>query len=96
MVSEKTKDCPVCKASWDGESILETFQRQRAEGVKCFQGKTDRELEAMIKEYYRPPYRWSRLQGIEDPMKYDGISYWQCPDCKTTWNRFTGEIVVLK
>ena len=36
---------------------------------------------------------YSRLIGIEVREKYDGISYWQCPFCKTTWDRFSGVIV---
>lgn len=95
MITDKTTECPICKASWDGGSILDSFKKQRDEGAECYQGKTDEDLEAMIKECYRPPYRWSRLIGIEDRDKYDGISFWQCPDCKTTWNRFTGKCQML-
>jgi hypothetical protein len=36
---------------------------------------------------------YSKLIGIEDRKLYDGISFWQCPFCKTTWDRWTGEIV---
>jgi rubredoxin len=42
-------------------------------------------------KYYSPPYKWSRLIGIEDPRKYDGVSIWMCPDCKTQWDRFSGD-----
>jgi len=34
---------------------------------------------------------YSRLVGIEVRGGYDGVSYWQCPDCGATWNRFTAE-----
>lgn len=95
MVTSKTEECPVCKVSWNGGSILDSFKKQRDEG-QCYQGKTDEELEAIVKEYYSPPYRWSRLIGIEDRDKYDGVSYWACPDCHTTWDRFTGEIIDMK
>ena len=44
-----------------------------------------------VKGKYSPPYRWSRVLGVEIQGMYDGISYWQCPDCKTTWSRFTLE-----
>lgn len=44
---------------------------------------------------YSPPYRWGREIGIElpydHPNHYDGISYWQCPDCNTAFDRFTGK-----
>lgn len=45
--------------------------------------------------FYGNHTHFSRLIGIElpydHPKRYDGVSYWQCPDCKVTWNRFTGE-----
>jgi hypothetical protein len=34
---------------------------------------------------------YSRVIGIEIPGLYDGISYWQCPDCHASWDRWTGE-----
>jgi len=33
------------------------------------------------------------IVGIEDPFIYDGVSYWQCTKCETTWDRFKGHIV---
>lgn len=30
-----------------------------------------------------------RLIGIEDPEVYDGISWWECPDCGKQWSRWT-------
>ena len=47
------------------------------------------------REHYAPPYKWSRVIGVEDPMKYDGISYYKCPDCKAMFDRWTGELVEL-
>jgi len=35
---------------------------------------------------------YSRLIGIEDPKVYDGVYLWQCPDCQSTWDRWSGEI----
>lgn len=26
--------------------------------------------------------------GIEDPMVYDGVSWYMCPDCRHVWKRF--------
>ena len=37
-------ECPVCHSSWDGGSILETFIKQREEGVKVWEGKSDEEI----------------------------------------------------
>ena len=92
----KAKNCPKCNANWEGGSILETFkEQQKVKGSWC-ENMTDEEM----LEGYSPPYRWSRQIGIELPLDhpnhYDGISYWQCPDCKTTFNRFTGKEEVIK
>lgn len=48
-----------------------------------------------IRHHYSNPYKWSHLVGIEVRGKYDGISYWQCPFCKTTWDRWTEKKVTL-
>ena len=52
------------------------------------------QIEKEMKESYSPPYRWGSEIGIvlayDHPKHYDGVSYWQCPDCNTTFNRFTG------
>jgi rubredoxin len=45
-----------------------------------------------IREHYSPPYKWSRLIGIET-TSYDGVSYWECPDCHSIWNRFSNELI---
>ncbi len=44
------------------------------------------------RKYHSEPYKWSHLIGIEVTEKYDGISYWQCPFCKATWDRWTWEL----
>lgn len=36
---------------------------------------------------------FSRLVGIEIRGGYDGVSYWECPDCLRVWDRFTGKEV---
>jgi hypothetical protein len=33
---------------------------------------------------------FSRRIGVEVSGLYDGVAYWQCPDCGTTWRRFDG------
>jgi hypothetical protein len=50
------------------------------------------EIPEKYHEYYGPPYKWSRLIGIETP-DYDGVSYWKCPDCGAVWDRFTNHKV---
>lgn len=97
MEMDKLTNCPVCNTSWDGGSILDTFIKQREEGVKMWQGMTNEQIQGYIEEFYSLPYKWSKLIGIELPIThpnyYDGISCWQCPECKTTWDRFKSEVV---
>ena len=88
--SDSWTSCPKCGADWDGGSILETFIKQRDAGAEYRKGQTDEQSEEGMKQVYAPPYRWGRQIGIETPG-YDGISYWQCPDCGKTFNRFTGK-----
>jgi hypothetical protein len=73
--------CPECGADWRGkpistESLLAGHYGEWNEGDE--------------------PRYYSRLIGCElaydHPQHYDGVSYWQCPDCKATWNRFTGTL----
>ena len=37
-------------------------------------------------KYYSPPYFWKREIAIYDTFK-DRTVEWQCPDCKTRFNR---------
>jgi ribosomal protein L37AE/L43A len=39
-----------------------------------------------------PPRYYTRLIDVEVPR--DGMSFWRCPDCLATWDRFTGELVL--
>lgn len=82
-------NCPKCKSSWIGESILDTFIAQRDKGAVWCQGLSDEQIMDYIKKSYGPPYVWKREIGIEIQGKYDGISYYQCPDCKAYFDRFT-------
>ena len=79
-------NCPKCGESWDDGLIIDNFRKQ-----KEYKDLSEEELEAKVKNWYAPPYKFSKLLGIEIMGGYDGVSYWQCPFCKTTWDRFTGE-----
>ena len=42
-----------------------------------------------VDECYGPQgIRWRNHIGIEDPMVYDGVSWWQCSKCSWRWKRF--------
>ena len=37
---------------------------------------------------YSPPYRWSKLIGVEVLGKYDGVHHWECPCCRQEFPRW--------
>lgn len=72
--------CPECGSDWQGEKIPVADLLSGCYG------------EWRLGD----PYRYfGRLIGVElshaHPQHYDGVSYWMCPDCRATWNRFTNE-----
>ena len=81
-------NCPKCGESWDDGSIFDALRKHPNND-----DISDEDLNSRIERWFAPPYRFSKLIGIEIQGEYDGISYWQCPFCKTTWDRFTGKEV---
>ena len=86
-----TKNCPKCNTEWEEkENIYETFIRQ---------GKTKEESSIAAEMYgctkENPQYFGKDVIGIETD-KYDGVSYWECQQCKTVFDRFTMKELTLK
>jgi hypothetical protein len=79
--------CPKCNADWSAGDIFTILRAQ-----EWCQDTSDEALRKSIEECYSPPYKFSRLVGVElphtHPEHYDGVSLWQCPDCKQEWPRF--------
>lgn len=79
--------CPECGANWCAGEIFDVLRPQ-----DWCKDKSDDELRAHIQECYPPPYKFSRIIGVElpydHPEHYDGVSYWMCPDCKHAFPRF--------
>ena len=79
--------CPKCNADWSAGDIFTILRAQ-----EWCQDTADEALRKSIEECYSPPYKFSRLVGVElphtHPAHYDGVSLWQCPDCKHEWPRF--------
>lgn len=79
-------NCPACGANWCDQDIFTVLR-----GQDWCKDKTDEELRAYIEQCYSPPYAFSRLIGVElpydHPQHYDGVSYWQCPDCSEKFQR---------
>ena len=87
MKLDHTGLCPECGSNWDAGDIFDTLRPQN-----WCKDKSDDELRKFVKTSYAPPYKFSRLIGVQlpydHPEHYDGVSYWQCPDCKHQWPRF--------
>jgi hypothetical protein len=49
------------------------------------------EIPHSARQSYGNATHFSRLIGVEVRQLYDGVYYWQCPDCKMMWNRWTGQ-----
>lgn len=90
IITNEQDHCPLCGSSWRGESILETFKQQREEKNSWCKDLTDEQLMEVIARHYAPPYYWSRKIGLTFRHIYDGTLFWQCPDCKATWEAHTG------
>jgi hypothetical protein len=74
--------CPECDADWNNGDIFDVLRPQ----TWCA-NMTDEELKRYISVYYSPPYKFSRLIGVEYPGD-DWISEWACPDCDARFPRF--------
>lgn len=74
--------CPNCGADWDAGAIFDVLRAQ-----DWCKDKSDEQLDAHVQEFYSPPYRFSRVLGIQTE-DYDGVSFWECPDCHARWKRF--------
>ena len=78
--------CPKCGADWCAGDIFETLRAQ-----DWCKNKSDEELRELVESSYSPPYKFSRLVGVELPyshaQRYDGVSYWECPNCSEQFPR---------
>lgn len=61
---------------------------------RCPHCKTSLTGKAIPREYIRKGYyspgalNYRREIGVQIRGEYDGVLYWQCPDCGGTWHRF--------
>lgn len=98
--------CPECGANWDGGDIYEHFLAAKFNPYHKqhdhYKNRSLDEIKEAAGSYgwtEETPRRFSEVIGIDMSMdpnatedeQYDGISYWQCPECKIAWNRFTGD-----
>lgn len=79
------KKCPKCGIEWEEkETIYEFFlnkyqdEEKARETASCY-GCTPE----------KPKHFGKNVIGVEIQGMYDGISYWECQKCGTTFNRWT-------
>jgi hypothetical protein len=79
--------CPACNANLQGDEIP---------GEYFVHGDTHDDQVNRYGQCYCLPYGdrppedrfFSRKIGVEIPGAYDGILYWNCPDCAANWHRW--------
>jgi predicted RNA-binding Zn-ribbon protein involved in translation (DUF1610 family) len=74
--------------SFDSEEEMQKFLMQDRKDISWHLYSN---FNVEVQGSYSPPYRFSRVIGVEIQGMYDGVSYWKCPDCGKTWNRWTGK-----
>lgn len=86
------KYCPKCGTEWqEKETIYEFFlnkygnEEKAREIAKCY---------GCVPE--NPKHFGKNVVGIEIQGMYDGISFWECQKCKSTFDRWTMEEVSSK
>ena len=84
-----TKQCPECNITWEmKESIYEFFLNQHGDSIKAYH---DAKLYGDSAE--DPKHFSINVVGVEDPSKYDGVSFWLCTNCQRLFDRWTMEEV---
>lgn len=76
MIAEDSPPCPHCGTDQVGEPIPEEHL------LAGYYHLPDQPWDGVTPEYY------SRTIGIEISGIYDGVLFWQCPDCGGKWHRF--------
>lgn len=96
--------CPECNTTWDGGDVYEFYLEAKFNPnhtfYEEFNKKSLKEILKISKNCGWTPRnkkRLSKLVGIDCSMSldeeddsYDGVSYWQCPNCQIAWHRFKG------
>jgi len=81
------KHCPECNITWEQEeTIYEFFLNQHGDKEKAMKtaslyGHTEED----------PKHFSINVVGVEDPSKYDGVSFWLCTNCQRLFDRWTME-----
>jgi len=84
-----TKNCPKCNIAWEQkETIYEFFLNQHGDKENAM------ETASLYGHTEKDPKHFSiNVAGVEDPSKYDGVSFWLCTNCHRLFDRWTMEEV---
>ena len=103
--SQEGDCCPECNAAWDGGDIYEHFLEAKfnpnSEQHPYYKDMSIAEVKKAAGSYgwtEKTPRRFNNVIGVDLSMdpdakgddQYDGVSYWQCPECEIAWHRFKG------
>ena len=98
--------CPECDENWDGGDIYEHFLEAKFnpnhEQHDSYADKTLDDIKEAAGSYgwsEDNPKRFGKIIGVDcsrdlnadEEDRYDGVSYWQCPNCEIAWHRITGK-----
>ena len=78
------KNCPHCNTAWEEkETIYEYFLEKYGDPIKA---RATAEMYGDTEEH--PKHFGLDVVGIETD-NYDGVSFWQCLKCGSTFDRWT-------
>jgi rubredoxin len=81
-------NCPECGVNWHDGDIYWSLSKN-----PIYEKYSKKQILEFAQSYGWTKENgkfFSRVVGLED-HSYDGVSKWECPDCKHTWNRFVRE-----
>lgn len=79
------KRCPKCGVEWqEKETIYEFFLNKYGNEEKA---RETAKYYGCVPE--NPKHFGKNVVGIEIQGMYDGISFWECQECKSTFDRWT-------
>ena len=79
------KECPKCGIEWEQkETIYEFFLNKYKDEEKA---RDAARSYGCLPE--KPKHFGKNVIGIEIQGMYDGVLFWECQSCKSTFNRFT-------
>ena len=58
---------------------------------RCGADLTGPEIPEDRREHFGGSTHFSRVVGQEFPGRYDGVLFWQCPDCRRPFHRFPSD-----